>query len=478
VIERKKDELLTRWASGEISAEEFVELERLLMADGGARRRLREHAVLDSVLRELPHAVPPVPNQPVRFSLGNVIGLRSALLMTGLTVVVATAALWFGNLRRDGIAKPNGSAVAVNAETLRLPTVSSMQFGSGTSKFRLDSVGSIIIEGPSDFNLIGPLRAKMTRGRIKMRVTEETGRGFVVETPFGEITDLGTEFGIDLTDNDKAGLVVFEGTVDLRVSEPKAIAAAGVQRLFGGEAVTFDRVGEVRRMTAVIAGDESTFAPVRESSPTAGEPIIVNVTDKYKAAETKKFYEIMPRGLREDALAYVDRQHEWNSRNKKSRIPKYLIGADYVKPYNDDKLQQDLQIEVTLSRPANLYVLFDARMEAPGWLKKDFRKTRDVIGMDEYRSASKSKSQQERGNGVGESVDNFFHIWVRKNIRAQKVTLGPPNPGNAHTSRSTMYGIAAVALPAGAQQSEKSDSLSSRPVDADGESKSRVGESD
>ena len=45
------------------------------------------------------------------------------------------------------------------------------------------------------------------------------GKGFVVETPYGEITDQGTEFGIDLTEKGQAGLVVFEGAVDLRVAE-------------------------------------------------------------------------------------------------------------------------------------------------------------------------------------------------------------------------------------------------------------------
>jgi hypothetical protein len=48
------DDLLTRWAAGELTEAEFAALEAHLIADPEARRRLRQHAMLDEVLRELP----------------------------------------------------------------------------------------------------------------------------------------------------------------------------------------------------------------------------------------------------------------------------------------------------------------------------------------------------------------------------------------------------------------------------------------
>ena len=60
-----------------------------------------------------------------------------------------------------------------------------------------------------------------------------------------------------------------------------------------------------------------------------------------------KYYEIVPGGMREDAVAFVDRDYQWNGVDAKG-IPSYLVGGDYVKTFNDDKVAQNLVITVTL----------------------------------------------------------------------------------------------------------------------------------
>ena len=100
--------------------------------------------------------------------------------------------------------------------------ISSIRLQSGAVRFNIDGVGWVIAEANADFELLNSKKARLTHGRIKLRVTEESGHGFVVETPYGAVTDLGTEFGLDLTGHDQARLVVFEGAVDLRVAEMNA----------------------------------------------------------------------------------------------------------------------------------------------------------------------------------------------------------------------------------------------------------------
>jgi hypothetical protein len=64
--------------------------------------------------------------------------------------------------------------------------------------------------------------------------------------------------------------------------------------------------------------------------------------------------EIAGTPLGEDALAYTDRVHEWNS--LPAGLPQ-LLGAQYIKTGNDDRDDPDLKITVSLGQAADLIVL-------------------------------------------------------------------------------------------------------------------------
>ena len=82
---------------------------------------------------------------------------------------------------------------------------------------------------------------------------------------------------------------------------------------------------------------------------------------------------------------FVDRPHEWNGLTE-SGMPSYLVGADYVKSFNDDKVAEDLRITVKTTAPVTLYVLLDLRVYPPAWLTEAFTDTGDQIGIDEAPS--------------------------------------------------------------------------------------------
>src|SRR5690606_36284733 len=102
---------------------------------------------------------------------------------------------------------------AVTPAGRRMWQVATLGLQSGTARLDLPGIGDVVVDGPADFAMLDPMRARLTKGRIRVRVTEKTGHGFVVETPYGNVTDLGTEFGLEVSDPGSAGLVVFDGEV-------------------------------------------------------------------------------------------------------------------------------------------------------------------------------------------------------------------------------------------------------------------------
>jgi hypothetical protein len=337
--------------------------------------------------------------------------------------------------------------VATPAPGTPLMGVNVVRLDTGTAQLMIPQVGHVILEGPAEFELTSAKRARLVKGRMKLRVTEKTGQGFVVDTPHGEVTDLGTEFGLDLTNRDEAGLVVFEGSVDLRVARSNPLEVAPAERLVGGEAVVFKEGQSLKRMMAITSGGGAIFAPAAAGSGSRSrEPLIVDVSDNLGASETKKFYEIVPGGLQEDALAYVDRpKHQWNGFTKIG-IPSYLLGADYIKTFSNDKTCENFEMHVTVSKPVKLFVFFDDRVSTPAWVQENFRYTGEGIGLDSgvfHRPENGHTYRFRTGTGPGDSIDARLSIWERVVDRPGKVTLGS-NGGKS--DYSTMYGVAAIPL--------------------------------
>jgi hypothetical protein len=353
------------------------------------------------------------------------------------------------------LADSSPPSLANRAAELPLGT-QNIRIDSGSARIALPKVGYMLVDGPADVDLITPHRAKLNQGRIRVRVTEESGRGFSVETPDGDVVDLSTEFGLEVADGKKTGIVVFDGAVDLHLGKSEALNTPRIQRLVGGEGVTFNRLGELDRIVSITTGSVATFQPNSETAIHLVNPIILKVCDNLRSEDTKKFYEIVPKGLVEDSLAYVDRpEHEWNGLTEDG-MPAHLVGADYIKPFCDDKMRTNMQIEVTLGRPAKLYVFYDEKLRPPKWLQSDFRKTAEKIGRDLGPWPTiKRKYPVKRGNGPGNSVDHQFSIWERVVDEPGVVQLGANGRLGLNGKPSDtphMYGIAAVALEPGSSR--------------------------
>jgi hypothetical protein len=415
-----------------------------------------DHAMQQFLSSCLPASTTPkVLKQNVLLSSSRKWSRISAATLCGIvacSIAFVLGGLWW-TVRPDLATIPlqrnnsDSATAAFTATSITLPS------GSST-RMHFDKVGYATIHGPATFQMLGPMRARLDSGRIRMRVTEKTGHGFVVETPDGDITDLGTEFGVNVMSGNRTALAVFEGAVDLQVADQKTLVPR-VERLVGGDGVLFNKGGQMNRLNSIMTSSGAKFEVCGEESPVSfDDPLIVDMYDNLPSGTTKRYYEIVTKGMAEDALAYVDRlEHNWNGLSSEPGMPRYLREADYVKTFCDDKRRNDpdFKLTVVVKRPTTLYVLYDRRLEVPRWLSQSFYLTNDRIGMDTGKRFPGDDKQSGvkgiAGIGPGQSIDLEFDVWKRAIDKPGPVILGPNGVNRQRFFAANMYGVVAVALP-------------------------------
>jgi uncharacterized Zn finger protein len=308
----------------------------------------------------------------------------------------------------------------------------------GLVEITFDSGAVMAVKAPADVELLSTLWVRSRDGRVTVDVGERA-HGFRIDTPTASVVDLGTEFGVGF-DGDATDVVVFDGMVDLHAKQVNA-ANKHSKRLEQGDALRVGSDGGLSRIVSMTSREFPTpnmFGTLSESHA----PVIASVTDNIRGNQTTKCYRIVHGGLIEDATAYVDRPHQWNGLDK-TGLPKFLVGADYVMAFNDDKRSRDLEVTVTFAQAAHVYVLYDKRRTPPKWLQQDFEDTDIELGLDE--GPSRIQKSFTNGIGPGVSVDYRFGVWKSAAAEGQTMVFGPQyghvSQGEAHS----MYGIAATA---------------------------------
>ncbi len=343
-------------------------------------------------------------------------------------------------LRSVQWAKGAGNVV----ELSRLAVGQVLQFEQGEMEIDFDQGVKLAVRGPARVEIRSASEVFSTSGVLAARVGK-TGIGFTIVTPAGRITDLGTEFGVAVGDQGATDVAVFRGAVDLTYG-PRAskLEPSMSRRLVQGQALRLDSDGHMRRLVSI---DDTRFPNVDIASTPKGvhrPSIITDVRDNIRDGMDAKFYRIVPGGLREDAPAYVDREHQWNGLDA-SGIPPILLGADYVMPFNGDKLLPKLNVRVTIGRPARLFIFLSDVARVPAWLTKDFVKTDLRIGLDE--SAEFSNPAYKLAVGAGKGINTKFSVWSKEIPEPTTITLGSIQQGKRAWG-FCMYGIAAVPLEA------------------------------
>jgi ferric-dicitrate binding protein FerR (iron transport regulator) len=308
---------------------------------------------------------------------------------------------------------------------------------SGTFKLVFDVGALVTLEGPADLRILSGNRILALRGRITAHVQGQA-KGFTIETPNTLVVDQGTEFGVEINASGQTDVVVFQGLVDLAHSEP-ADRPAPIKRLGQGEGMRVGSAGALSRIVSIErrpGDDEWATGPSSDRGA-----VIRSVRDNIRGLGSSKYYQIVRRGLDDDAPAYVDRTHQWNGLDR-GGLPEFLRGADYIMTFNEDKWVKDLSVTVELARAATFYVFYDTRLATPRWLPERFTDTGFKIGLDEQRPWPGGPPQSV-GRGPGTSIDQVFSVWKCDLGPDETIDLGE-NGEKGNDSGNAMYGIAAV----------------------------------
>ncbi len=103
----------------------------------------------------------------------------------------------------------------------------------------------VLLEGPARLELLSTSSARLLRGKLTARVPD-AAKGFAVFSPQGKVIDLGTEFGMVVTDQGATDVHVFEGRVEAYSREHDEIEPAGMSLTQNQSArITDDKVRPV-----------------------------------------------------------------------------------------------------------------------------------------------------------------------------------------------------------------------------------------
>ncbi|WP_144057371.1 FecR domain-containing protein [Novipirellula maiorica] len=319
-----------------------------------------------------------------------------------------------------------------------------IELRSGTAKLDLAGKASAILHSPAIVDVNSGDHLFLVVG--EMQVENADGeRGLSVDTREARITDDAKAYSVDARET-TTDIVVFDGEVDVSFpnSEHAEEQPKYAKRVHAGQAVQVTNTGTVSRIVSVR--NKRLHA---NTTAQAYHPIIAAVQDDIVRDDFYSFYEIVTGGMGEDVQAFVDRPHQWNG--IRERMPSYLVGGDYVKTFNDDKIMDEVQVDLTIQRPCTLYILMDNRVQAPQWLRQSFEPMPEDIGVDEVAMQYETVDLTELGVGPGNSVDQSHSIWRRVVRKPGVVRLGTngrlPHPNELGTdSPANMYGIVAVGL--------------------------------
>ncbi|MEW4456422.1 FecR family protein [Bremerella sp. JC817] len=433
-----------------ISDQDFERLQTKLQQSASARDAYRNLVELHLALHET-LSEPVVSIASDRQAWPQVVTQRRVfvpLLLASCALSIAVACFFFLPMKESPIAW-TGSEVDSALELRAGDRVVASANHSNKITFR-NGVKVSLSQG-ADLEILGDKKVRLHKGQVYVDVGEQ-GKGFTVLTDAANIVDLGTVFGVGANSPDETEVLVFDGVVDVATNSQKKLPR---KVLVSGQAERYDKSGTGERIPTVWS---SSLSSEWSTAPDGRNSSVASITDNVLGSSNAKFYMVVSGGFCEDALVYVDRKYEWNGLDK-TGIPKELIGADYIRTFNDDKHCKDIDITLTLSREADVYILVDQRYLIPDWLSENFVDTGWKLGIDlglSHRAgevkAPPVESDVERflGRGPGNSVDVPVNVWKLKHSSGQQVHLGPNGEkshqfDNAIQGAGSMYGI--VILP-------------------------------
>ncbi len=117
---------------------------------------------------------------------------------------------------------------------------------SGLIEITYNTGAKVILQGPVAYEVESANGGYMSVGKLTGKVEVEKAKGFFVRTPTAVVTDLGTEFGVEVDKSNVTTSQVFQGKVAMRVAT-SGKAAASEMLLAEGESAQIGSNGRVTR---------------------------------------------------------------------------------------------------------------------------------------------------------------------------------------------------------------------------------------
>ncbi|MFO0810715.1 MAG: LamG-like jellyroll fold domain-containing protein [Gemmataceae bacterium] len=278
--------LLAELADGLLSEESERRLAEILREDREARAYYIDHVSLATALHwEYAAAATPTeriaePGSAPRRrwilsgavgAVGMAAGLLLALALPSRLVPTKSPSAPLSEPTDDGVAVLLQSFGAVWEDT-GLPTrpgatlrPGRLVLKSGVVHVQFYSGATVVLEGPADFRLVGPLEAYCARGKLRATVPPHA-QGFTVGTPKLDLIDRGTEFGVSVGSDAATEVHVFQGSVEL-YDAGTGRSAAQKQELTTGRGM---RVAGAAAGQPIVS-DSASFVTARELNARADD---------------------------------------------------------------------------------------------------------------------------------------------------------------------------------------------------------------
>lgn len=441
------ESLMAAMLEGAASAEDLARLRDLMRGEPAFVAEYQDQIQAHALLQWRSGTAAPENIVPVEFSPAK-RSWNSAWLAVAAALAIGAIFLWqrqpagmpapsmAGNVRLEVLeAARSGTDAPFELATGATLSLSDLQMPPGFFRFRLESGATFAVTGPADLRFVNPMHLRVVRGKVTTDVGENA-KGFIVETAQTKVVDLGTRFGVEVTESGHTDVVVFQGEVELHDSKKDS----SVNRLVEGEAVRVNFDQQLSRISSITSGPEGDDEWYSNGVPDS-ESVITAVFDNLHNPKSNFYYRILRGGMREDSRAFIAKRHEWNGIDG-GGMPIWLGDADLVQTYGAGGKNENLELTVDVAAPSVIYLFVDSRVAAPEWLMRDFTDTGATIGL-ENAPLPESGIPIKKGPGNGNLAP--FAIWKKEVPVAGKVILGPP-PAAPIDRPHWMYGIAAKRL--------------------------------
>src|SRR5215217_7378271 len=146
-----------------------------------------------------------------------------------------------------------------------------LQLREGSAVLTFDAGAQVTVFGPADFEITSATSIRCRRGRVTTLV-DHRGKGFSIETPQAKVVDLGTQFGLQISEKGETEVVVFQGSIDLSYAPRADAGDASGRRMQQGDALRLRNSGEIERLVSVQRNSFMSAAKVAGLRPM--EPVI------------------------------------------------------------------------------------------------------------------------------------------------------------------------------------------------------------